>query len=111
VRAGRTTHAILARAMDPSIVRESPPPGYVTQSPDTAYWVEKLMFERWAAMSVDEKIDVIRQTCRGAHHLTLAGLSARHPTSSAEQLELMAAELRIGADAVRRLLEDSEGRE
>jgi hypothetical protein len=80
--------------------REEPPPGYKTQSADTAYWAEKILFDHWRALEPWEKARKIDDLCRAAHRVTLVGLRQRHPGASETELELRAAALRLGNDLV-----------
>jgi len=93
--------------MDPHDVidfKAQAPPGYVTQSPDTAYWAERLMFERLAAMSATETIAGIRGFHRAAFRIQISGLARQYPDATPAELELRAAELRLGHDIVGRIL-------
>jgi hypothetical protein len=80
------------------------PPGYVTQ-PDVAYWAEKAMFDHLRSMPMDEKLEHIKSFWRAAHSLHIAGLAHRFPDASPEELELRAAEIRLGKETVAALLE------
>ena len=80
------------------------PPGYVTQSPDTAYWAERLMFERLAAMSSQEKIAAIREFHCAAYRIQLSALARQYPRATPRELEIRAAERRVGRDVVERVL-------
>lgn len=80
------------------------PPGYRTQSEDTAPWVERLQFERWRAMSLAEKAQLLSELCIAEHELCLAGIRLRHPHAEHEELELRAACLRLGRGTVERAL-------
>ena len=78
------------------------PPGYVTQSADTSYEVEQLLFERWRTMSLDEKAALVARASRDLHTLCLAGLKHRLPDASPRELELRAMALKYGKELVRR---------
>ncbi len=78
--------------------------GYVPQSPDTSEWADRLLFDHWRAMSIVEKAELVRDLCQAQHELSLAGLRARHPEASEEELELMAARLRLGDELFERML-------
>ena len=80
-----------------------PPPGCVTQSADTSYEVELLLFERWRGMSPDEQGALIAQTARDLHTLCLAGLRHRLPQAHERELELRAMALKYGKELVRRV--------
>ena len=92
--------------MDPITIDfdAQPPPGYVTESPDVAYWAEKAMFDHLRAMSMDEKLEHIKSFWRAAHSLHIAGLAHLYPDASRDELELRAAEIRLGKETVSALL-------
>jgi hypothetical protein len=79
-----------------------PPPGYRTQSEDTSYWAERLLFDHWRALSPVEKAEIGRQACLALHQGLIAGLRVRHPNASDDELELRAAIAKYGADTMRR---------
>ena len=81
---------------------EEPPEGYVTQSPDTSYWAERILVEHWRSQEPWEKARDIDDLTRWAFQLQIAGLRLRHPSASESELELRAAGLRLGRDVVRR---------
>lgn len=81
-----------------------PPPGYCTQSPDTSYAAEQLLFERWRSLPMDEKAALVDQASRDLHTLCLAGLRHRLPEAGEHELELRAMALKYGKELVRRTL-------
>ena len=85
------------------IERELPPDGYRMQSPDTEYWAEKLLFDRYREMTPAEKAAMLADASRWVQMLTMAGLRQRHPGLSEEQLELKAAALRVGREWVQEI--------
>jgi hypothetical protein len=89
---------------EPVDFKAQAPPGYVTQSPDTAYWAERLMFERLAAMSAAETIAGIRGFHRSAYRIQLSGLARQYPDATPAELELRAAEIRLGREVVQRII-------
>jgi len=82
----------------------TPPPGYLTQSADTSYEIERQLFEHWRSMAVDEKAALIARASRDLHTLCLAGLRHRLPMASERELEIRAMALKYGKDLVRRTL-------
>jgi hypothetical protein len=80
-----------------------PPPGYRTQSPDTSYWAERLLFDHWRGLAPREKAEIVSALCRMTHRLSLIGLRQRHPHADEEELELRAAAQRLGRDVVERV--------
>jgi hypothetical protein len=78
--------------------RLAPPPGYKTQSPDTEYWAERLIFDRYRTMTVLEKAKLLSDLTASVHQISMAGLRERRPGLSEEELEFEAAALRLGRD-------------
>lgn len=76
---------------------------YKTQSPDTAYWAERLQFDAWRKLSPGEKAGLVSAMCGTAHELCLTGLRQQYPHAAEEELELRAAVRRLGADVVARV--------
>jgi hypothetical protein len=85
-------------------VSTTPPPGYRTQSEDTSYEVELMLFERWRSMDPAEKAALIGDASEALLELNLAGLAQRLPDASQRELELRAVALRYGKELVRDLL-------
>jgi hypothetical protein len=85
-------------------VSPTPPPGYRTQSEDTSYAAELVLFERWRGMSLDEKAALVAESSRDLHTLCLAGLRHRLPQASARELEIRAMALKYGKEIVQRVL-------
>ena len=75
-----------------------------TQSPDTEPWAEAKLFDYWRGLETWEKADIVTDLCLAAEELSRAGLAARHPEASEEELRLRAACLRLGRDAVEQVL-------
>ncbi len=80
------------------------PPGYRTQSEDTSYEAERILFERWGSMPLDEKAALVARASRDLHTLCLAGLRHRIPEASAHELEIRAMALKYGRELVHRVL-------
>lgn len=70
---------------------------------DASEWAERLQFERWRAMSVEEKVRIARDLNAALHRVSLAGLRQRFPSDSAEDLEYRAACSRNGRELMERL--------
>jgi hypothetical protein len=85
-------------------VSSTPPPGYRTQSEDTSYEVEQMLFERWRSMDPTEKVALVGAASVALQDLTMAGLEQRLPEASRRELELRALALRYGQELVRELL-------
>lgn len=81
-----------------------PPPGYRTQSEDTSYAAERLLFEHWSSMTLDEKAALVARASRDLHTLCLAGLKHRLPEASPRELEIRAMALKYGKELVQRVL-------
>jgi len=85
-------------------VSTTPPPGYRTQSEDTSYEVEQMLFERWRSMDPAEKAALVGEASVGLRELGLAGLEQRLPDASRRELELRLLALLYGKEIVRTLL-------
>jgi len=85
-------------------VSATPPPGYRTQSEDTSYEVEQMLFERWRSMDPAEKAALVGAASVALQDLTMAGLEQRLPAASRRELELRALALMYGKEIVRDLL-------
>jgi hypothetical protein len=77
---------------------ERPPIGYRTQSPDTAYDIERRLVDVWRRMSAGEKARQLLDCCRMVDQLSLAGARLRHPNADDRELFLRTAALRLGRD-------------
>jgi len=75
---------------------QRPPAGYRTQSEDTTYSVEQILFERWRRMEASEKLDLVRRLVRATHELSLIGLRERWPDASEAELRLRVAAPHLG---------------
>jgi hypothetical protein len=53
--------------------------GYRTQSQDTSREIERMLVDRWRAMTPEEKLAEIDDTCRGDDELALMGIRLRQP--------------------------------
>lgn len=84
------------------------PPGYVLQSEDGCYAVERMQFEHWRQMEPREKIALADQMCAMMHELCLAGLRAQHPDWSAVAIARSALEIWLGEECYERF--QSSGR-
>jgi len=80
------------------------PPGYVLQSEDGNFGVERFLFERWRAMNPREKIALLDQHSACLRSLSLAGIRARNPSATAADIERMAARLWLGEELFERLV-------
>lgn len=80
------------------------PPGYRTQSEDTSYEAEQLLFERWRTMDPGEKAELVGAASAGLRELALIGLEQRWPDASPAELELRGLVLLYGPETVRRVL-------
>lgn len=63
-----------------------------------------MQFDHWRKMSIADKGELLRGLCRSLHELSLAGLQARHPDASRDELEDMAARIRLGDDLYEKAL-------
>ena len=77
--------------------------GYRPQSRDTTRSADERMFAHWRSLDGVQRLRVLSEQCQALHRLSLAGLAARYPDASAEELEIRAAALRVGRETVERL--------
>lgn len=78
-----------------------PVPGFRTQSRDTSFEAERLLFEHYRGLTPGEKLAVVGELCRAAEELALAGARLTHPAASEAELRLRAAMARLGPDVMR----------
>lgn len=65
---------------------------------DTDASALRVLDELYAAMSPTEKLERVAELSVGANRLALAGLRARHPDLTEEELLLRLAEIRLGPE-------------
>lgn len=85
-------------------VSTTPPPGYRTQSEDTSFEAEQILFRRWRSMDPAETAALVGEASLALQELGMAGLEQRLPGASRRELELRALALRYGKQMVRDLL-------
>ncbi len=78
------------------------PPGYVLQSEDGCYAVERLQLEHWRQMEPRDKIALADQMFVTMCELSLAGLRALHPDWSELEIARKALEIRLGEECYER---------
>ncbi|MEZ5977270.1 MAG: hypothetical protein R3F34_03530 [Planctomycetota bacterium] len=83
---------------------DSPPPGYRTQSEDTSYAAERLLFERWSTMRPSEKVQLVGEMSDAIRQMARVGLRRRFPEACAREIELRLVAQLYGRDLVRRLM-------
>jgi hypothetical protein len=69
---------------------------------DTSSDARRVQHELYASMTPSEKLTRMRELTMAGNQLALAGLAARHPGESRQQLLLRLARLRLGDDMVDR---------
>jgi hypothetical protein len=69
---------------------------------DTSDDARRILREMYASMTPAEKLRRMSEVTLAANQLALAGLAARHPKESRQQLLLRLARLRLGDDLVDR---------
>ncbi len=79
------------------------PSGYRTQSRDTSYWADRLMFSHLRALDPRATAALIGSACRLRDELLLIGLRREHPQADPDELRLRAAVLEYGAELMERL--------
>ena len=83
--------------------RPEPPPGYVTQSPDTDYWTERAQFEYWASLEPIERVELYRKLCREEFEQRMQRLRELHPNATDEELRWRDAAQRYGRELLRKM--------
>jgi hypothetical protein len=71
---------------------------------DTSAEIDERMVHAYRAMAGWEKARRVSELCRSMNLLALAGIRMRHPGCSDEEALVRLAELRLGAETVRRAL-------
>ena len=84
----------------PSDSRLTPPPGYRTQSADTDFAVERLLFDAYRRMPSWEKASRMSETVQALELLALAGIAQRHPAATERESRLRLAALRLDRDTM-----------
>ena len=79
------------------------------QLDDTSPDVRRVQKELYASMTPAEKLSRMSQLTVAANELALAGLRARHPDESRQDLLLRLARLRLGDDLVDRVYGARDG--
>lgn len=75
---------------------DRPTSRYRPQSRDTDERVDRLLFDRWRALSPAEKARIVTAATQALHRTHLAGLRRRHPDDDERTLEDLAARIRLG---------------
>jgi hypothetical protein len=76
-------------------VEQQPPDEYVTQSRDTSYEAEHLIFERLAALTPEARLERLIALNRSARSLARAGVLLRHPHATEDEIFLRLSALRL----------------
>lgn len=80
-----------------------PPPGYRTQSEDTSYRIERMLFERWREMEPHEKAAIVTSLARATHQLARIGLAERWPDADEREIDLRLAGFHLGREWIVRM--------
>lgn len=75
---------------------------------DTSRAAQELVDQRYAAMSLTERIERVRAITLAVNRVALAGLRRRHPNASEGELLLELARLRLGDELVDRVYGSGE---
>lgn len=70
----------------------------------TEAWAQRMQRRHWGTLTFEQRLHVLDELCLGVMELSLKGLRLRHPAASAQELELRAACVRIGREAVEKVL-------
>ena len=83
--------------------------GTRSQLDDTSADARRVQQALYASMTPAEKLERMSELTLAANRLALAGLAARHPRESRQQLLLRLARLRLGVDLVDRVYGAPDG--
>ena len=78
-----------------------PAPGVRTQSEDTSFEAERVLFDHYRSLTPGERLAVVGDLCQAAEKLALAGARLRHPGASETELRHWAALARLGPELMR----------
>jgi hypothetical protein len=73
-----------------------------TQSADTAESIERRLMARYRTMAPWEKLHIVSELSKASYDLAAAGIRLRRPESSDDDIRLILAVRRLGAETVRR---------
>lgn len=79
------------------------PPGYRTQSEDTSYWADQVMFAHLRTLDPQATAAMISSACAMMDELLFIGLRREHPKADEEELRLRAAVLEYGEELMYKL--------
>lgn len=82
--------------------------GYRLQAEDTPYEIERLLIEGYRRMSPAEKARRVAEDCVALETLVVAGIRARHPGASGDELRRRLAELRLGKSLAQTIYGDAD---
>jgi predicted Fe-S protein YdhL (DUF1289 family) len=74
--------------------------GYRTQSPDTSREAEERQIVHWRALPDSEKARVLSEMTRAAQQLARAGVKARHPEATEDEVRLRVLALRLDRETM-----------
>lgn len=83
---------------------DSMPEGYRTQSLDTCYEFERLLFRELRKLPTWRKAEMLSALCRGIQEIALAGLQSRYPEADERELHLRLAALRLDRETIVKVL-------
>ncbi len=78
---------------------------YRSQSEDTPEEIDRLLFDRYRAMSGTERVTLACRLTAAMDAAALAGLAARHPDADEQELRLRLFVLKVGDEVARPYLE------
>jgi hypothetical protein len=83
---------------------------YKTQARDTSPETERLLIQRYRAMSPAEKVGIVRELSRASQALALTGLRRRHPSADDHELRMRLASTRLPDSVMREVFGWPPGR-
>lgn len=79
--------------------------GYRTQASDVRREIEAVVVEGWRRMTPSDKVRQVRQLTRMARRFSTAGIRARHPGASDEEVRLRLASFWLDRETMIRLFD------
>ena len=76
---------------------------YEPQSRDTSEQADRVQFEIWSRMSVEQKAQLLTALTRDVQRLAFAGMRARYPEATDDEIWLRLAVQRLGRETVRKV--------
>ncbi|MBI2214426.1 MAG: hypothetical protein HYU52_12340 [Acidobacteria bacterium] len=77
--------------------------GYTPQARDTSEKIDRMQFELWRRMSLQERVELFRSFNDSVQEMALIGIRMRHPNASERETFLRLASMRLDRDTMIRV--------